>query len=397
MDWQIAKAIILKNKLINGRISKKILWAIRTNQPLHSDWLSEEVTKEKLENLRKLYSEKVQIYGKSNFPRNSIFYHIIQDKIPAYDWETKDKNVVFSSHTVSNMEISLLSLLLLDIDTERSTLKHRYSCLNSLPKPILDELSELLITIQAIHPDQRAMQQIVNWLMAGLRGETLYTFSLACPDYSVEPTDDPNCPYRHTFNEVGSGIGLIAKRVLEALPAIKKFLDKFGITVKSVLAMADYEVLSEVNLKRLNVSSGEFLHRINSSLQAFKEDSQIPLEVINVSKLCDGLENWQRHYSYFKEKFERKEFGNMLLDDGKLHEMLKARKQLYSQWYGARQNLEDYLPILLAQGAEYAVVNHILAQNYSNCLVLGADHSIFSVFYNIEGSLPMLYLKRRYC
>jgi MFS family permease len=48
-------------------------------------------------------------------------------------------------------------------------------------------------------------------------------FSPVCPDYSIEPTGNPLCPYRHTFNELGSGLGLIAQSLIQALLCIARY------------------------------------------------------------------------------------------------------------------------------------------------------------------------------
>lgn len=147
--------------LIRGRRSKKILYAICSDQPIDSTRLPKEISPKKLEELRALYQEKNQ--GNQN-------------SMP-----------------------SLLSLMVLDLKLEQ-----RYPCLKILPKPVITELENLFRDIQIIYPNNEAMKPIAEWLHQGLLGNTLYTFSMACPDYSVEQTgDDPQCPFRHTFNSVG--------------------------------------------------------------------------------------------------------------------------------------------------------------------------------------------------
>jgi hypothetical protein len=397
VDWQSAKEIIRKKKLISSEVSKKILFAVRNQRKVDLTLLPKEISPTKIKQLQKLYNKRVtENQDQQDCPRNSIFYNIIKSKIPTFSWEIRGKNVVFNVPKIANLEPSLLSLLLLDIEFDNNYIEHRYSTLKELPKNVSDEVIQLFEKIKIIYPDKENMQRIVKWLDAGLRGETLYTFSLACPDYSVEPTGDPRYPFRHTFSEVHSGIGLIARRILDAIPIIKHSFAKFNIDFIPILAMADYEILSEANLKILKITSDEFLKRMESSRNSFKKDCSIPIVTPHVTELCGGYEKWKEIHSYFKDQFQKNDFGAGKINEKKITEILKSRKLLYARWYGFKEKIEEYLPILLEQGAEYATVGEIVAFTYKNCLILGADHSVFAEFYNINQSIPLLYLKRFY-
>jgi hypothetical protein len=77
--------------------------------------------------------------------------------------------------------------------------------------------------------------------------------------------------------------------------------------------------------------------------------------------------------------------------------MTKNRLPLYSRWYGKKESLQSYVPILLSQGAEYAAMGSYLAEQFDNCLVLGADNNIMGDFYSFKKIIPTIYLKRVYC
>jgi hypothetical protein len=397
VDWQYAKEIIQKEKLISGEVSKKILSAIRNQCKVDLTILPQKIPATKIAQLKKIYDEGVRKnQHQQGSPRNNIFYNIIKSKIPAFSWEIRGKNVVFNNPKIANLEPSLLSLLLMDIKFDNNSIMHRYTCLKELPKKLSCEIIQLFEKIQILYPDTENMQRIVSWLNAGLRGETLYIFSLACPDYSAEATGDPQCPFRHTFNEVHSGIGLIARRILDAIPVIKQSLAKFNIDFIPILAMADYEILPDANLKTLKISSDEFLKRIESSRSLFKKNCSIFIETPHVTELCGGHEKWKDIHSYFRDRFNKNDFGAARINETILNETLKAREKLYARWHGFKEKIEEYLPILLGQGAEYAAVGEIVSRTYKNCLILGADHSVFAPFYNINQSIPLLYLKRFY-
>jgi hypothetical protein len=397
VDGQFAKGIIQKKNLIGGEVSKTILSAIRRQCKIDLAILPKEIHATKIAQLQKLYNETLnENQYQQDFPRNKVFYNIIKSKIPAFSWKTCGKNVVFNIPKISNLEPSLLSLLLLDIEFDNSSIVHRYACLKGLPEELSYEIIQLFEKIQVISPDKENMQRIVTWLNAGLSGETLYIFSLACPDYSAEPTGDSQYPFRHTFNEVHSGIGLIAKRILDAVPVIKNSFEKFNIDFIPILAMADYEIIAEINLKTLKISSDEFLKRIESSRNSFKKACSVRIETPYVTELCGGYEKWNDIYSCFRDRFKKNDFGTARINEKIINEILKARKQLYARWYGFKERIEEYLPILVEQAAEYAAVGEIVSRTYKNCLILGADHSVFAPFYNINRSTPLLYLKRFY-
>lgn len=381
-----------------------VLKAIRNNSSIKPEHLPTNISLEQVEELRLRYQQKIAALGedRNTSPRNHIFFHLIQDRFPTFSWETRlienKYHVVFNAPRVKNLEPSLLSLLLGNFPFEKNkALQHRYNELQDLPAALVDELDNLFEKIRVILPDNSAMKGIVDWIKCGLNGAELNMFSLACPDYSVEITGDPSCPFKHTFNELGSEIGLIARRVLEAIPIISQSLKKFGIKVNFTLAMADYEVLSDSNLTRLKLSFAEFEKRMDSSRKMFQHACLTPIQTPMVTELCGGYEGWKKLYLQIRTRFTQSDFGQAMLDQANLFDIIKTRKQLYDRWHGASEKLEDYLSILLDQGAEYSAVGTIISQQYPNCLILGADHSALAPFYSVEKFIPSLYLKRFYC
>ena len=399
MDPKVSQKIILENNLIPADISKEILWRISNNAKIDSRVLPRNISLEQIDHLRELYEEIANELGVSaqKGPRNEIFYRIIRDKYPKFSWQVHGKSVVFNHVRIGKLEPSLLSLLIQEIrPMNQVSLTLRYDYEFNISDDKLTLLDEIFSTLNVIYPDTKTMIAIIEWLQAGLRGEKLNIFSLACPDYSTEPTNNPKCPYRHTFNSVGSGIGLIARRVLDALPILTDALKKMGIEVSSTLAMADYEILSKNNLQRLNLSQIEFYNRIESSRIEFKKESACQ-NAIMLTELCGGYEEWGNQYNYFRNQFLVGNFGLSQITEQDLIAMVKSRRQLYESWHGIRETLEEYIPILLDQAAEYAAIGSMIHKHFSNCLILGGDHSVFSPFYSVDQFIPALYLKRYYC
>jgi hypothetical protein len=389
----------LKKNVISGEVSKKILSAIQYNQDIEDALLHTlGITQSDLISLKAQYVKKLTAYKDEKlFPRNLIFYQIIQDKIPSFSWNIRDQHVDITRPKLNKKHVSLLSLLTQNLTLdEPPSLKTRYPSLNTLSPQQYEIVSSLLEAMQIIYPDRIVMDQIVLWLKHGLAGKPLHIFSLACPDYSVEPTGNSFRSFRHTFSKVGAGIGLVAKRILDAMPIIQKAFDQLGIQFTPILAMADYEVLSATNLKNLGVTEKEFLLRLDSSRAAFKRYCKVNIETPNMLDLCGSREYWQNWCIHFQECFRHRDFGRVKLSEKTLLEMVKARKALYTNWFGRKDNDSEYLDILLNQAAEYAVVGKVIAEKFQNCLVLGADHSVFGAFYNVVSPLPVLYLKRFY-
>ena len=281
--------------------------------------------------------------------------------------------------------------------TKDSELHRKYHCVDSLPASLVQELSTVMKQLDVIYPTEQEMQLITNWLLKGIRGETLTIFSPICPDYSVEETGDPRCPYRHTFNQVGSGIGAIAHRLLKAYPYLESMLTKHGIKLNIVVGLGDFEALSESNLKRVNVTQEEFLNRCQKSKTAFENACLVPTEVYMITDLCDGHQAWLDTFEHFKNRLHKQDFGQSNLTREKLLTIVEKRKNLYDRWFGKKDTLEEYLPYAITQGAEYAAVGAIISKCRDNCFVLGADNDAMAPFYSIEKTTPTLYLERYYC
>ena len=405
MDKEGARIIINKYNLLSGKISRQILKAIQGKQDFDTNSLPRNISIEKLHQLRKLYQEKLldleKMKVQEEYPRHLPFYYILKDKFPSFSWVTNKSlanGVEINAPRIENLRPSLISLLINDIIIEKDTpLPRQYLCVKKLPPDLVRSFFTLMEDIQALYPDNTNMEGIVSWLYNGLQGRPLTIFSAVCPDYSVEKTGDPQCLYKHTFNELGSNIGLVAQRILDALPRFENFFKQYNIKVTPIIAMGDFEAYAEDNLKRLNISNSEFLSRLQKSHNLTKKSSKVPVNTIMFTELCEGYNRWDIYFKKYKTMLDEGNYGNSNLDKKSLLDIIKARKPLYDRWLGKRNRLEDYLPQLLGQGAEYATMGAIINQNYNNCLILGADHSVMAPFYKVDQFIPTLYLKRFYC
>lgn len=404
MDRHTANQIIETHQLIPGRISKNILLSIVNKTEIHPDKLPSGISIEQIKTLRHLYEEKAKEIDLSSAPRYLPFYHIIQDKMPNFSWEVesnanKKSWVNFNGPRINNLRPSLLSLLLEKINSDHDTHLHRkYRCINQLPLTAIHAFENFILDTEALYPSEEDMQTIITWLLACLSGSESTIFIPICPDYSYELTGDPSCPAKHTFDTLGTGNGLIAQRILSVLPLLKKFLTTLNLKVNIVAGLGDFEAFSEDNLTRLKLSKQEFLRRVKCSQESLIKACPIEdVTVIMITDLCDETTSWEYLIQTIRNQFEKNDFGKTQITKKTLLEMAEKRSSLYSRWYGKRNVLEEYIPIALTQGLEYAAMGMLIAKHYQNCLVLGADNEVMRYFYSIEKTIPTLYLKRFYC
>lgn len=402
MKREEAKKIITQHNLISGKVGRAILLAIKNDLTIDANALPPGLSFAEVEKLRVLYNFKKQSMDYEQAPRNLIFYHLIQEKFPEFSWQIHHNDDDLSLRTkiniprVKNLRPSLLSLLLDRVNSKEDSLLHRkYSEMSTLPFDVVQSISDLMEEIAAIYPSKEKIKLVIEWLKKGLQQQPLTIFSPVCPDYSVEPTGDPECPYRHTFNELGSGLGLIAQRILVVIPKFAKVFEKLDLKIKIIVGFGDFEAYSQANLTRLGITKNEFLSRVTNSKKTFEASKPVATDVHMITDLFGGYTKWLAIYKEFTTRLNQGNFGNSQLTREKLLKIVRKRKSLYDRWYG-KKSLSDHIPQLLAQGAEYAAMGAYVG-TLKNCLVLGADNDAMEPFYSVEKSIPTMYLKRFYC
>ncbi len=390
-NTNIAEYLMNHFCLISGKSSRKIVQAIKHDEPFNDIKCPVNIQTKDLENLRKEYKKKtkeLEKLGATDFPGNWPFYLILKDKYPGYDWENRDK-----WPSLPGIEFSLASLLLYNLEDIIYLPYQKFCNENSpLPKELVKDLFAIFQEIKAIFPHERTIGRIFNWITKGLKGKQLTLFSPVCPDYSYEKYDNI---WRYTFDELGDGVGLVAQRILNILPLFAKFFSQYNLNVKIVIGLADFEALVPSNLKRVNLTLEEFLERTERSRGAIAKACSVPAEVIMCSELSGGLQNWEKIANSFKKGFVDGEFGGSDLNKDSLLDIISKREAIYKKWYGELDSMEEYLPHLYAQGAEYAAVGKVVSK-LENCFLLGADQPAMASFYDVSGAIPALYVKPNY-
>ena len=408
MHYRDARDIIAAHSLIPRKASKYLLSCIRNNKKPDLSHLGNGISDKQIEKIFELYSNKVSERKKLKSqndlqtPRNIVFYEIIKDKYPAFDWSIWKENtnpeqthVRLQAPFVEGLRPTLASMLLELVNKHSDTELHaRYRCVNDLPEEITQPLAQLLTKGNLIWPREHEFFQFVEWIRAGINGDQLTVITGLCPDYEAKRVG--SYFYRYTFDALGSGIGVTSKRYLDALPTVFATFEKIGINVRYIAAIGDFEAFPEANLKRMKLTEEEFISRLLESQRKLQRASPHPIETPLFTDLCGGKSTWLQYYGPIYRRVMSGDYGNSGLTDQDMLTIAMSRRQLYNRWYGEMDTDEDYVNLLKAQAAEYATMGHIISRHLKNTLVLGADHARMSPFYQLDGALPVLYLRNNY-
>lgn len=398
-----AKNIISENNLVPGVISRQILKKIISNNSINEQEFQDYISVKEFNTLKALYHAKVLPQAGVKQPKYFPFYLIACEKYPELFYRIAPESIPRQQHImtdfprVHNLRASLLSILIGRVNLVLDApLNRKYPSVNALPIELSQILSKFMSQARVIYPNDKSMSLIVNWLRQGIINKVPSTiFIPICPDYAVEPTNDPTCPFRHTFQSIGSDIGQIPKRIIGMIPLLKGALKELNFEPKIIAGMADFEGFSEDNLNRLSIIQSEFMKSVNLSRLKFEEAAGV--KAIMISEMLGGEQQWRHAWSIMKNQFSKNNFGAASISDELILRIVRNRQALYTRWYGLKKNVEDFIPLVLGQGAEYSLIGSTLSKLFSNCLILGADNNLFGSFYSYEKSIPALYLKRFYC
>jgi hypothetical protein len=400
VDAVTASKLMSEHGLVPSKVSQDLLLRVAAGR-----WDSVEPELDRaLRAVRTRYEEIVDTlpgYPQLS-PRNLPFYIMVREKYPQFRWEMVQDargrtRVRFENvPTLQKVNPSLLSLLL---ERVPATTRHEdpfYVETSVLPLELAATLRATLDHMVVARPSALELRAIVAWIRAGLEGEPLTVFSPICPDYAYEETGDPKVPYRVTFEGLGSGLGIVAKRALRALPLFVTALRRHGLEVRCIVGGGDFEAFSTENLHRLALTEGEFLQRLKASAQAFRAACPFEVEQPMITELCGGRVGWEALIRDASARLSAGDFGAADLDEPELARILAARKKLYQAWFGSKESDSAYRGVLLAQGAEYAAMGRIVSERYARPLVLGADHPAMRPFYGVHQRVPVLYLRQVY-
>lgn len=393
MDKDKARKLILEKSLITRKISKKILYTIISNGEYNSQF-KQIVSLNEFLKIKKEYLKKKLFLEKQNFkiePRNLPFYFMIKDKIPSFNWNISSSemfpkiktNVKLDRPDFCGIELSLSSLIFgLSINSENK---------NFLEND--QNIYELIKNVSFASNKRTTFEVISSFLSKLKKEETIDIISPICPDYAYQEIGTGL--YRFTFDNLGSDIGVTAKRLLENRMFLHKFFKNIGIKFNHIAAIGDFEALTKHTLERVKLSQKEFIERLVLSQKRLKKTSNDTIETPLFTEICDGFDNWKTIHEKYFTMLLNDNYGKSNLNEKKLNLICESRKPLLYRWFGKISN-KEILRVVKFQGAEYATMGYFIKNNYKNPLVIGCDHFKMAPFYNMDTDLPVLYLTSNY-
>lgn len=251
-------------------------------------------------------------------------------------------------------------------------------------------LAELFYAMEAEHPPTSVTTAVAIWLLRALDGEQSHILSVVCPDYAWRETGSPKRPVEYTFNGLGTGVGLVARRFVKVAPLLGQFIRELGLKVKCVVPIADVEATAEC-CARVGVRYGEFIRRNRLSQRALHEECS-PHVQIKTPLLTKLFPQWEGVHAEAKEAAQVMHLsGAFPLYEKDLRVIYRAREGLLRRWHGPDVNVGR---AVLAQAPDYMMVG-ALSSTLSNCLVLGCDAPAMAPFLQGLGThiRPVLYLE----
>lgn len=390
----------VRNKLTSKLISKRVLSPISSFLQPPADLIKALRIENEVPKLSEVFSRFHRAEDeRSGLPRYMPFYRFIQSKFPGFKWQVRSSQgkptLILDKPFINQSRPSLLNLLLCAVNDNTATtpaLKVRYPAMQGLPDALVLDLERAFERLSFAPSAAHFVARFAETLAKGLAGETITLVSPVCPDYGYE---SKNGRLRYTFEHLGDGIGLVAGRVARTLPHLQAVLRKHGIDARLAVAAGDFEGFDASTLNRLKETREGFAHKLQISQGKLLEVLGGDTESIMIAAAAGGEARWHALTADAQQRLERHDNGCIVDNDLDYASIFNARLPLYQAWHQQRSN-EELMQILYAQGAEYAAIGKVFAEQWRNPIVIGADHNRMQPFYWLYSTIPVLYLTRVY-
>ena len=370
--------------LVNSKISREVIKNIINNQKIDFNKLQISNYENEINDIVKLYN--IFKYQKKDNYRNSIFWEIINKKYKKIKiYQTSRRQ----NHKQDKIDINIENL--------NENLGFKPSLLSLM---IFDkEINEVLKYGEFFYKLKKICNLVefnfferISLIKNLSRNNQINFISPICPDYDYIKIA-PNL-YKYTFDKLNTDIGLIGNSIVSFKNQLLSLFKENNFTLNYHIYYGDFEAYSKSNCKRLNVNEKIFIDRLKLSVKKLKnkfpEAKEVGLLVSNLSTKNDWVINYKKNYLKLKRLFSSdKNFKNIIL------KILESRMNLYSNWFPNLKK-EDYINLILNQGAEYATMGDLFYKKFNNFCILGMDHFKMAFFYCTNHKIPLLYGRKIY-
>ncbi len=332
---------------------------------------------------------------------------MITAALPSFGWkvmESPKKHIRFTGYpTIAGQQPSLADLIIWcrAPDGEKpfhfdvgATHSGRLAPLCALGH-VGQAFAQFIIEMGCVVPEREIVTAIAGWLRRGISGEELVLFSGVCPDYTtvIDPVTGRE---RYTFDQLGCGVGLVARRVQRALPQFNRFFEGHGIQIRYIVGIGDFEADSPATCERVGLTRAAFRRNLSKSQQAFKAGLPKSLRAKTTTRFVTRLSGHKRWKDWLERSHLEASAGRMTgalsFSARDLAAVVAARQSLYQRWYG---DSVDATAVLRSQAPEYMAMGALGESLGNNTLLLGADAPAMASFFQGLGSnvRPVLSLR----
>ena len=212
-----------------------------------------------------------------------------------------------------------------------------------------------------------------------------------CPDYST--SKDIYGHSRYDFKQLGTKEGLVGKRLLSRIDTLKKVFNDYDIETNIIVLVGDFEA-TEPNCQRLGISECEFLEKVKSSTNYFKE--KYGLEAYGFAEYFGGLESWKSRLERIRKDFKIKSIDSLYNLNNKINHrsIFISRIKLYERW---TNNKDMYKALFVDQCLEYSLMGLMASSSHRPSILLASDHKAMFPYYTaVAKDVPSLSLNNVY-
>lgn len=370
---------------LDSNTSKYVLNSIINKKKINFKKYNLNEIKDDINKLEKNYKKIVSKKAFTSMYKYYFFWELLKEKYSIEKITLKQRNQKYKSNKV-NIEFSIFGKIL----------GYNPSLLSML---IFDKQFRLLIQtnnffeeIERVCELEKIKTKVKLEIVSSISKGELQIITPLCPDY--EHVSLGMGLYKYTFNKLNEGLGLIGKRLVKIINDLHILLKKYNIKYKHFLYYGDFEAYSKEIQKRLKISEEEFLLKLQRSSEMMKKKIKNTAEVKLLVKTLSSKSIWIKKCSNNEKKIKKK-FDSDVKFKILINEITSSRTELYSSWFPDKKE-DDFIKLVIQQGAEYSTMGDIFKNTYNNPVVLGLDHPKMASFYSLNKDIPVIYGKPKY-